>query len=139
MNGRLTEDVEVLFDYAEAHPDGFDIHDVEDDLDWRREHLYAVGRALRLVFADDEINLICEPNGYNKPWLYKLVGTYDDARVWATVRYRDMYSRLETTEAVATSLVNATDGRSIEGRKVRKIARTLSYLRAELVDIEAGV
>ena len=94
-----------------------------------------VVRRLRLVFAGDDINLVCEPQMLREPWVYKLVGNVEDARSWSTNRISDIETRLETIQAVAESLTNATDGRTIEGRKARKIHRTLGYLIGELAEI----
>lgn len=125
-----------LYDYAVEHPEGFTYQDIERDFEWQRSEFVGVVRTLRAILADDEINLTCEPQGQGEPWLYKLIGSYDDARPWATNRIGDLETRLETIGSVSQTLVSATDGRSIEGRKARKMKSTLDYLRGELADID---
>jgi hypothetical protein len=131
----LSDRVTDLFDYAVAHPNGFTKDDIEADLGWEPATTQWVARNLRLTFADDDINLVCEPQGQGERWLYKLVGNPDDARIWATNRTADLESRLRTMAAVASSLENATDGRTVEGRKARKIHRSLARLVEDLEDI----
>ena len=134
----LAERVGDLFDYAVAHPDGFTYVDVENDLGWDRGLFSWVARNLRAEFADDSVNLICEPQGQYEPWLYRLVGTADDARIWSTNRIADLEGRLHTMASVSESVKNATDGRTTEGRKARKINRTLVRLIEDLEDIANG-
>jgi len=134
---RAAEKIAALYDLAADRPEGFTYIDVEEHLGWGRQTFFGVVRQLRLVFADDEINLICEPDGYLEPWRYKLVGNVDAARGWSTNRIGDIETRLETIQSVAETLTKATDGRTIEGRKARKIHRTLGYLIGELAEIAA--
>lgn len=44
---------------------------------------------------------------------------------------RDLFSRLETTRAVAQSIVNATDEDSLDGRRARKWIQILDQLAKE--------
>ncbi|MDQ3307570.1 MAG: hypothetical protein M3499_04315 [Actinomycetota bacterium] len=136
MSNRKTEDAGRLYDFAVRHPDGFTYVDVGRDFGWSRVYFYAVVRVVRSVFAGDAIALVCTPpTTGSEPWLYELVSTYDAARPWAVNRIGDMESRLDTVHGVASSLTNATDGRTMEGRKVRKIESTVGYLLRELADI----
>lgn len=129
------EKVSLLFDFAATKPEGFTYLDVDEKLGWSRDFFVRVARDLRLMFKGDTITLTCEPGGHGLPWIYKLVGNYDGARPWATNRIGDMESRLETVHAVAETLVNATDGRSQDGRKARKVQRTIGRLIEDLADI----
>jgi hypothetical protein len=133
---RRAEQIAALFDFAADKPEGFTYIDVRATLGWQRDQFVKVARQLRLVFADDQINLVCEPQGSCEPWRYKLVGNVEDARAWSSNRIGDIETRLETIKAVAETLTNATDGRTIEGRKARKIHRTLGYLIGELSEID---
>jgi hypothetical protein len=131
------DSIGLLFDFAVANPDGFTIDEACDSLAWSRPQFGLMVRKLRLILGSDEINLICEPTGTLGPWTYRLVGNYDDARVWVTNRIDDLTSRLETIHSIAASAMKAADGRSVQGRKARKIESTISYLLRELEDIAA--
>lgn len=127
-----------LYDFAGNCPDGFTHADVEAQFGWGRNDFFKVVRDLRLLFKDREITLVCDPQGQGELWRYRLVGSYDEARQWATNRIHDLESRLETVGAVAEAIVNATDGRSIEGRKARKLQRVVGRLIEDLAEIDAS-
>ena len=88
--------------------------------------------------ANEEINVTSTPNGHRRPWLYELTGNLEVARPWLTNRVGDLESRLETIESVANSLANATTRTTVEGKKARRIHRTISRLREDLADITEG-
>jgi hypothetical protein len=139
MQNKLTKRAErarQLYDYAVGKPEGFTYEEVERDLGWERVRFFGVVRELRLILGDDdEITLPCEPQGPREPWLYRLVGNYDDVRPWVVNRLGDMEARIETLSAVAHTCARVTDARSIEGRKARKVSRTMDYLASELAEI----
>jgi hypothetical protein len=137
LPGQVTDNVGELFDYAVSKPNGFTWADVVEDLEWSRPKVNMVIRQLRLVLGGDDINLVAEPSGRYQPWIYRLVGTYGEAREWLDNRIHDMESRLELIHSVASSVTRAADGRSVQGRKARKIERTVGYLLRELADIAA--
>jgi hypothetical protein len=124
----------LLYDYAVEHPDGFVWHEAMDDLGWTHRN-YEFQRAVkdvRLTLADDEITLVCDPQGLREPWLYRLVGTYEEGEAFTVNRLNDSEARLETIEAVTAALVNATDGRSLDGRKARLIHNNVQHLRLQI-------
>lgn len=135
---RLDDKAGLLYDYAATQPDGFTRHDACEVLGWNRWEFNQAANRLRKMFAGDSINLVADPDGPSNPWRYKLVGNYDEARPWSVNRIRDMESRLETIEAVSETTTNCTDGRTIEGRKARKIHSTVRFLREQLADINEG-
>ena len=92
----------------------------------------AIGDLRHFLGADRDINLMCEPTKFRKEWGYRLVGTYEDIEWWATNRVKDMEGRLMTVASVSESIVAATNGNSIAGKKARKIERTMTYLAKEL-------
>lgn len=128
---------EQLFGLAAKRIDGFTYQDIEHAFGWDRFHFYWVVSQLRRILAAeaDTINLICTPQGSREPWLYELVGTYEDAAPWSQNRVGDLETRLVTIHSVASTLVNATDGRTVGGRKARKIRRTITRLIEDLADI----
>ena len=136
MMGATTARAGLLFDYAVAHPDGFTVDDVKSEFGWSADQTNRAARALRMILAEDTINLVCDPSGQRTRWRYRLVGNLEDAKPWASNRLRDIENRLETICGVAKSIAAATDGRSTEGRRARKIYKTLDYLHGELADID---
>ena len=146
---RRVEKVNDLWDFAVAHPEGFTWADVRDETDahgnpchpWAQERsgFFAVTRALRITIgAGDSINLVCEPQGSGELWRYRLVGTYEAARPWNANRLGDIEARLETIAGVSRSLVAATDGRRVDGRKARLIAKTVGRLVEDLAELNHG-
>lgn len=136
---RISENVALLFDFATAKPDGFTQPEAAAYLDVDERQMPRFINALRHEFADGDINLVCEPNGKGEKWLYRLVGRPEDARIWHTNRIGDTESRLETMQSVAHSMVGATDGRTIEGRKARVIDRQLTRLIEDLAVIREDI
>jgi hypothetical protein len=134
-------DVDLLFDFAVEHPEGFTYYMVEAKHRWDRSRFFETVRKLRMVCVhDDEITLVCVPQGAREAWLYRLVGVASDpdARIWQANRLGDLEARLDTSENVATVLAAQADARTVVGRKARKIANTLGYLKGELQDLSQG-
>lgn len=132
---------EALLDYAVANLDGFTVADVMTDLGLTHAQTNITIRDLRLWLCEvgDTINLTADPQGQNDRWLYRLVGTLDEARPWATNRVRDTESRIRTQKAIWCTIVAATDGRSTEGRKARVMQRAFTRLIEDLDTIETGM
>jgi hypothetical protein len=137
-NVRRADQVGSLFDFAVSRPDGFTAADVTLEFGWPRNHFFGIARRLRAVLDDDDANLVCTPQGKGRQWLYQLTGDPEEARTWQNNRVRDLEARLATSENVALSLTHATDSRTVSGRKARKIANTLGYLRKELAYLDSG-
>lgn len=133
-------DVDTLFDYAVERPVGFTRYDVADDLGWTKDRFTkAVNATRRTLGHDDMINLVCDPQGQHEAWLYRLVGTPAESSVWIANRVGDTEARLHTMKDVSRSMERASDGRTIAGRKARKMARSFEYLIQELADIDADM
>jgi hypothetical protein len=135
----VQKDAERLFVLAKQKPDGFTYEDIEAAFEWEKVYFFHVVRELRLQLGEnDTINLPCTPRGSGETWLYRLVGTHDEARAWHSNRINDMEARFETMIAVARS-VGQQSVDSLDRRKARKIERTLSYLHDELAEISERV
>jgi hypothetical protein len=136
VNGRKVADEEVaaLFDFAVAHPEGVTRQQIANELHCGCRRVDDVIRALRLVFADDSINLVGQPNGRG-PWLYFLRGTVDEVRPWIAREFAYGESFLGTMRAVLTSIDNAVDGRKVDGRTVRIWRRTVTRALEDLADL----
>ena len=123
-----------LFDLVVASPDGVTVSQMMAEMDLTKKQAGVAIRDLRLFLGEyDGVNLPCVPQKPGEEWVYHLAGTLDDVREWAISRINDTVSRLLTMDAVMSSIVEATDGRSLEGRKARIIERSLARL---LEDIE---
>lgn len=134
---QLDDEAGLLYDFAVDHPRGFIYEDAKDKFGWHYSRFIKVVRHLRQILSADEITLTATPQGQHERWLYMLVGTYDAARPWATNRVGDLETRLDTIHGVANTLTNATDGRSVEGKKARLIERTIRHLMENLNDLAA--
>jgi len=132
--------MENLYDYAVRAVDGFTIEDaakaLDADLDQVRVAIYDLRR---LFLADDEINLICRPEHGRARWTYRLVGTREASEFWTTNRTKDAKTRLITIGSVCRSIVNATDGRTRQGREARIILRHVERAEEDLADLQASV
>jgi hypothetical protein len=136
---RSAEKIGRLFDYATSKPEGFTYRDVEKDLGWKRPEFTKVHRMLRVLLGnDDQINLVCDPQGRNEPWRYRLIGDVDGARPWVGNRLRDSETRIGTVQAVCTSLVKATDGRTADGRRARIMNKGLGRILEDLAELDHG-
>jgi hypothetical protein len=113
-----------MWDYLVAHPEGVTIDDLAADQEADLTTTRKVLQGLRdLLGGGDTINVVCEPIP-GKPkgrWRYTLVGNPEGARWWSTNRITDTERRLLTIHDIAASMVAATDGRTIVGRKARVI------------------
>jgi len=126
-----------LFDLLVASPHGVTIDNIREGLGSTHAQARKAVRDLRRFLGDfDDVNVPAVPNGQNQPWLYTLAhGVTDATRKWTTNRIGDTQSRLVTQHAVAASIVKATDGRSIEGRKARMTEVGLRHLLENLAAI----
>ena len=93
---------------------------------------------LRIMFGDDAHNVVCDPNGHNEEWLYRVVNGYERSRDWSANRVEDARTRLKTMRAVMESVTHATDGRSVAGKRSRIIERGLRHVLEDVEAIEVG-
>jgi hypothetical protein len=136
---KTAEKMGRLFDYAVDHPEGFTYQDIEKDIGWRRTEFFKVTRQLRALLGnDDQINLVCNVQGQHEPWLYRLVGNFEDSREWNRNRVDDAESRMATIGAVLTSVVKGTDGRSRDGRRARIMELAIRHAKENLAEIDYG-
>lgn len=131
------EKVEQVFDYLAGHPDGATGDEMAAWLEVSKSTIQRVVHDLRIVLGGtDSITVTCEALGLpTEPHTYRLVGNLEDATGWLSARILEQEVRLETIEYSTASLVTGSDGRTLEGKKARKIHRTLKYLREELAEI----
>lgn len=125
-----------LFDYAVTKPNGFEKRQACRELNLKPDQFDRAVRALRSILAGDEINVICNSQGFGQPKRYHLVGDLERAQPWISVRYKALEGQLQTVLNVSSSLVEATDGRTLEGRKARLIHRHIGRLIEDIGDLE---
>lgn len=128
--------IPVLEQYAVQHPTGFTLPEVAGDLQVSERAAQHGIRLLRRSLRSETMNVVCDPQGFQGRWLYRLVSGHDDAKDWERNRSSDMSSRLQTMEAVASSIENGTDPHTLDGQRAHVVHRTLGRLREDLRDLE---
>lgn len=125
-----------LFMLLADAPEGITITDIQVKLDLTLNQAKQAIRSLRLFLGeDDEINVPCDPpkgDLAKGEWLYRLVGDLDSVRPWMSNRVNDAETRLRTMTAMMASIVKATHGNSIEGKKARLMETSLRHLVEDL-------
>ena len=125
-----------LFDLLVANPTGVTVDDMMDLYGWTHGEANNAIRDLRqFLGTTDNINLPCDPQGKGERWLYRLVGTLDDVRGWTSNRIGDAETRMRTMQAMMASIVSATSGRTLAGRKARVMDKALRRLVEDLDDL----
>lgn len=123
-----------LFMLLADSPEGITITHIQQTMNLTLTQAKQAIQALRLFLGeDDEINVPCDPpEGSNGEWLYRLVGDLDSVRPWMLNRVNDSETRLRTMTAMMASIVKATHGNSIEGKKARLMETSLRHLVEDL-------
>lgn len=136
MSARIDAELSKLAAFLQNSPSGVTYAAIQLHLGCSRYIAQIRIRQLRLIYATSPTNSVAtETQGYRKQWIHKLVTHPDDAKWWTANRLNDVETRLTTIKSVGQSMLNATDARTIIGRKARKIVRTLEYLEQELAEI----
>ena len=118
-----------LLDQLNANPTGITVDDMMATHGWDlRKANTAISDVRRYLGKNDVMNLVCEPQGQYARWLYRLVGTLDEAEPWTKNRTEDVESRLRTMNAVMSSVVRSTNGRTKEGKRARMLETGLRHL-----------
>src|SRR5262245_8862462 len=103
-----------------TNPGGITLDDAMDAYDWSLKNANEAVHDLRTYLgASADGDLVCDPQGKGERWKDRLVGTLDDVRDWARNRVNDGVTRVRTMQSMMASLVTATNGRTVEGRKAR--------------------
>jgi hypothetical protein len=127
-----------LWDYLVNHPEGANINQMMVALGFRYNEVRAAIFDLRNFLGDyDSINVPCDPAGHRSQWIYRIVGTLDEVRGWSSNRVRDAETRVRTMQAMLTSIVRATNARTVEGRKARTMETALRHLVEDLDNLAA--
>jgi hypothetical protein len=125
-----------LFDLLVALPDGVTVDDIKVALACSHRQANDAVHDLRLFLGSfDDVNLPANPNGPRERWTYVLVGNLDGCREWMANRVGDTHSRIRTMQAMMASCVQASDGRTVDGKRARVIERALRRLLEDLDDL----
>lgn len=125
-----------LFALLASHPDGLDRDEIAIELCLSVPQVHTLVHKARRILGDtDSVNVVCDPVGPR--WLYRLVGTLDDAQQWTSIKLRDARTRLVTQLAIWTSLLRGVDVRTLEGRVIKATVLSLRHL-IENIDNELG-
>jgi hypothetical protein len=112
------------------------VWDIANVTGWPPQRVSRMIGKLRRSLADSDWTVIAEAVGPQQPWMYRAVDSYDDAAWWVDNRLGDAETRFTTLHAVAKSLVSATDGRTVEGRRARIMERHSTRMMEDLADLE---
>jgi hypothetical protein len=137
MTPRREANRDALYDLLADTPAGVTIDQIMGSLEVNHRTAKEAVHDLRELLGEDEINVPATPRGERERWLYQLVGTLDGCREWVANRIGDTETRLRTIQSVMRSLVNATDGRTTDGRRARIIETALRHLVEDLDNLTA--
>lgn len=132
MREPISESLDRFAIFALDHLEGFRGEEACRALEWDARKFGRIVRQFRETHCDETLNLVCDPGSHREPWVYRLVGNYEDAQPWATNRLGDLEARLMTIEWVAQTVTNVTQEASRDGRRARLIHSTVHYLRTVL-------
>ena len=136
LNGTTREDLVRLARLFSANTAGFTVEEIAQRTGWPQARVIRLIRILRRQLGESDWNIVAEPVDPGLPWVYRAVNTYDDARWWVDNRLADAQSRFVTLHEVARALVNATDGRTLQGQHARVLERHSTRMMEDLADLE---
>jgi hypothetical protein len=129
---------DAVWDHLVSHPEGATINQMMEALGYQDNEVRGAIFDLRHFLGDfDSINVPCDPAGHREQWIYRIVGTLDEVRGWSANRVRDAETRVRTMQAMLSSIVRATSGRTTEGRKARMMETALRHLVENLDNLAA--
>jgi hypothetical protein len=118
-----------LWESLDEHPSGLTIYSIMEDLDIPRQVAYKTITTLRLAFGGGigDLALPCVPQGRER--VYKLDEDFTDTELWMRIRQRYSASRILTELATFEALYRGLDGRTVEGRTVRRALMSARNLK----------
>ncbi len=131
------EQVNNLFDLLSNDTGWVTRQQIADYLEMSHKSVDRVVRDLRITLGvSDSITVVAR---INKGGGYRLVGRYEDAAPWATGRIADAETRIETLQFSMSSVVKATDGRTVEGKKARLVEMSMRHLLEQLLALDSQI
>jgi hypothetical protein len=133
-----------VYDLLADAPNGLTTPELRAKLNCSPPQLLGAVRAARLILADsDTVYILAEPDGFRKPWRYKLVGggtiVNAEESVWIANRVGDAHSRIRLMAGAMAVAKRSTKPGTILGRKAREMERVLRHLVEDLDAIDADV
>lgn len=120
-----------LYEGLVANPDGLTIYEISELLDVPLRVARKVVTKLRLDLGEgDSITVPCKNN--SKQRLYFLSGTLDESQDWLTTRARFKASCIKTDVASLRSLITQADGRTKDGRVLKRLSTSVVRLDEDL-------
>jgi hypothetical protein len=123
------QDAYTLFDMLMLQPNGITYEDIFIEMGWSRGKIIKTVQVLRDLLSQEyeKLSVTCDPDpdNPNGPWLYvlrageRIVSPEDTT--WTNNRIDDLERRIVTIKHVLDAAVRDTDGRTITGRKARKL------------------
>ncbi len=121
-----------LFNELVSRPDGMTMDEIMEVLDVsRREVASKVITTLRLALGEGD-SIAVPVIRHGKQHVYKLTGVWDDSREWIIKRARYKAQTLKSDSATTRALVQSTDGRTLDGKVVRRLATSLQRLEEDV-------
>lgn len=111
-----------FYDLLVAEPDGLDKHQIASKLGVPVRVVVPILRKLRLILGGgDSINIPWRSEGRRR--IYFLTGQIEQGQQWQAARISKKLADLEVDLAWWRSMVEATDGRTVDGKKARLALR----------------
>lgn len=126
-----------LHGYALAYPAGFTNRDLKRDKGWTPYTVSRAASALRRAYREDaeEMTLAVVPQRMHEPWLYMHVSTADDALSHQDRRLRNAHTAVLSARDSVDPITIVTDRRTVEGKRLAKVSRSLAFVDGELEDL----
>jgi len=130
------ERMDVLFDILVASPEGITREECCQRAEIDRDQFFEGRRDLLewLVETDDTVSIVVIDRP-GQPSLYKLGSLIDEAKPHLASRIADLETRMRTSEHSVIPFVNATDGRTADGKRARVMRKYLTRLREDLDEL----
>lgn len=103
-----------------THPEGLTLTQIMWATKWSESMTRTVLHRARLRLRDEGFNIMVENLGFPDP-AYKLAADSETSEVYRSAHRRNIHAQTEVAVAWASSLVNATDERTLEGKRARRV------------------
>lgn len=124
-----------LFDLLVAHPDGLDKWDICFEMDIDEQLFFRALRCLRLTLGEGD-TLTVPVRREGRRAFYFLSGSVAEGDEWVGERIKRARAQVQVDRAYWASLTNASDGRTLEGRYIRTLARWTNRVAEDLAEID---
>lgn len=145
MSMRIDDLAQQMFDLLVAAPDPVQRDTLMADLGLTSivEFHNVKGALQDMLGSGDTINIVGESTGDPGGWYYSLDGDGSSAAsvTYLTYKERQIFARQSRAWMVVNSLCNASDGRSVKGRALRRQRRSIARSLEDTLDVmvELGI